>query len=911
MTTANERPDWPGSKWLKFDLHAHTPASYDFGGDDKDFERWLTAARDEGLDAVAVTDHNSAEAIDGVKEAASRVENAPVIFPGVELTASDGSHLILIMDPSAGRDHVQDLLSRAGIGVSERGKRESLSSLDVNQILDKFGEDAVIIAAHVNVSKVGILANLRGRQRLNVLRHPNLAAAEINPDEGLGSLSEEDVQPWLNGSKAEVGRKIPQIYSSDSHDANDIGKRFTWIKMTEPNLEGLRLALMDGETSLATAKSRGGRNPNSERASTLIESVTARDAKYIGRGDALPIRFNPWLNAIIGGRGTGKSTLVDFCRKTLRRDGKLDGVDGEEVGALRTQFDNRMSTDGLLENKTVLEMVYVKDGRRFLLAWSQDGSAASISLLDGDSKITEDGNIDISERFPARIYSQKQLFALGRNTSSLLQEIDDAPEVGASEVKGRIIQLGENYLALRAAARSARSRASDLPSREAELRDARRKLDVMQNESGARALNDYRIRRQANDDWGLILSKAEDILNSERERLDNIITPDLNWNGVDDPAAALARARQSLASAMAYLRQSIADSIDEAETRIRQIRTGADVAAWRASVEASRAEYEAALLVLQDAGVSDLSEYDDIMTQVANLESEIRALEAEGKKAEELESEAKRTLDERRREIRDLSRRRRAFAAKTSGESVRVQVNELADSENLPKAIGDILGTDSFEKDRDAIADNIRFLNGGEWDWQNLDRMVSQMRLFISGGVKSWDSKDRRFETALKRAEPERIDRLALYAPRDGVDVSFRDAGRVGGWRSLSQGSPGQQTAALLAFVLGFGSEPIILDQPEDDLDSALIYDLLVKRFKEKKRQRQVIVITHNPNIVVHGDAEMVVSLDFHRGRTVIKRQGGIQQTEVRDEICRVMEGGREAFRDRYRRIMPKGETAT
>lgn len=125
---------------------------------------------------------------------------------------------------------------------------------------------------------------------------------------------------------------------------------------------------------------------------------------------------------------------------------------------------------------------------------------------------------------------------------------------------------------------------------------------------------------------------------------------------------------------------------------------------------------------------------------------------------------------------------------------------------------------------------------------------------------------------------------------------------------TLAHGSPGQQTAALLAFVLGYGVEPIILDQPEDDLDSTLIYELLVRRLREQKARRQIIVVTHNPNIVVHGDAELVLSFDTRKGESLSVCSGGLQERMVRDEICRVMEGGRDAFRVRYRRIMPGAE---
>lgn len=145
---------------------------------------------------------------------------------------------------------------------------------------------------------------------------------------------------------------------------------------------------------------------------------------------------------------------------------------------------------------------------------------------------------------------------------------------------------------------------------------------------------------------------------------------------------------------------------------------------------------------------------------------------------------------------------------------------------------------------------------------------------------------------------------MALYCPEDEVEVEFREGKRGSSWKSLQQGSPGQQAAALLAFILGHGKEPIIIDQPEDDLDNALIYELLVRRLREVKQQRQVIVVTHNPNIVVNGNAELVLSLKAQTGQTRIGCSGGLQDQPVRDEICRVMEGGREALERRYQWIL-------
>jgi energy-coupling factor transporter ATP-binding protein EcfA2 len=142
-----------------------------------------------------------------------------------------------------------------------------------------------------------------------------------------------------------------------------------------------------------------------------------------------------------------------------------------------------------------------------------------------------------------------------------------------------------------------------------------------------------------------------------------------------------------------------------------------------------------------------------------------------------------------------------------------------------------------------------------------------------------------------------------LWYPEDGLQVSYSADGTGRNFRPIEQASPGQKTAAILAFVLAYGTEPLVLDQPEDDLDNRLIYDLIVKQIRQIKTRRQVIVVTHNPNIVVNGDAEKVLEMAFKNGQCVVGERGSLQSQEIRDAVCRVMEGGPEAFKKRYKRI--------
>lgn len=903
---------WPGSRWWRVDLHAHSPESSDFRREvagRKDWQGWIEAAVNAHLDAVAVTDHNTAAAISEIQTVAADLPKSPVIFPGVEITASDGVHLLVLVDPARRQEHVEDLLSRVRIPVDDRGTEHARSNLSVEQILRELGGGSVLIAAHVNGPK-GILTVHEGQQRLAVLGNPHLDAVEIDP-------GREVDESWLDGSKPEVGGEISRIWSSDAHTTGDLGRRFTWVKMSRPDIEGLGLALMDGADSLKPATKADSGDPNSHHGEMLIEEITVSKAKFMGRPEPMTVRFNPWLNAIIGGRGTGKSTLVDFCRKTLRRESDLDGSGQGEEGSLRKLFDRRVPTapspgqDGLLTPETRLEVIYRKHGERFAIVWSVSGETPSISRLEPDGRKGEEGRV--YERFPVRIYSQKQLFAMAQDTDALLAVIDDSPKVQAAERNRELEHLKSEYLSLRAQARTAAASAEGLGSRRASLVDVQHKLDFLQEGGQALQLAEFRRLRRQHDTWEAILRAVRENIGALADRAEELSIPELDLGSTDSGSEQspehLRTAHAAIGRVVGHLRQVVLAGIDEARRDIDEIVAGEVLERWRQTLEASEASVREASAELATRGIGDPADYRGLIAEAAGLEREIRDLEKRRAHGEELEREAGHALKLYRERREELGQVRGGFASQVTGDTIRVEVAPLTQRRGLHGHLGKILGTGHFEADRRTFAERIRPASDEPWSWDGLDTLVSDIRRFQANKTESWSAEDWRFEAFLKNVPPESVDRLALYVPDDTVRVSFQDPQR--GWRPLTHGSPGQQTAALLAFVLGHGEEPIILDQPEDDLDNTLIYDLLVSQLKTAKLKRQVIVVTHNPNIVVHGDAEFVLSLDSGEGQSRKACDGGLQEKHVRDEICKVMEGGREAFASRYRRIMTVGKPAT
>ncbi|ATO49040.1 hypothetical protein P4V86_01050 [Brevibacillus laterosporus] len=114
----------------------------------------------------------------------------------------------------------------------------------------------------------------------------------------------------------------------------------------------------------------------------------------------------------------------------------------------------------------------------------------------------------------------------------------------------------------------------------------------------------------------------------------------------------------------------------------------------------------------------------------------------------------------------------------------------------------------------------------------------------------------------------------------------------------LSKLSVGQKGAVILKLYLADGDYPIILDQPEDNLDNRFISNELITAFRKAKEKRQIIIATHNANLVVNADAEQIVVADFINN-SIVYTSGSIENNHLRKEVAGLLEGGEEAFKQR------------
>ncbi|TAF45930.1 MAG: hypothetical protein EAZ51_04570 [Sphingobacteriales bacterium] len=144
------------------------------------------------------------------------------------------------------------------------------------------------------------------------------------------------------------------------------------------------------------------------------------------------------------------------------------------------------------------------------------------------------------------------------------------------------------------------------------------------------------------------------------------------------------------------------------------------------------------------------------------------------------------------------------------------------------------------------------------------------------------------------------MDSCDLMFPEDVIQLEYKT--NAGVWKALSNASAGQKTAAILTLILSEGNKPLILDQPEDDLDNYLIYDLVVDQLRKSKESRQIITVTHNANIPVNGDSEVIIVMDSETKHLSPKLIGTIEDDEIKKAVCSIMEGGTDAFNMRSKR---------
>jgi len=523
------------------------------------------------------------------------------------------------------------------------------------------------------------------------------------------------------------------------------------------------------------------------------------------------------------------------------------------------------------------------------------------------------------------LFSQGQIAALaGDSQQALLKVVDDA--AGTSAQHTAFDEAKQTFFAMRAQMRELDGKLRARDALEVNLRDVQRKLARFEGADHAVVLKNYqRTSRQGREierQFESAANVATRLKVLSQEFLPEDLPEGLFDPAVDEPAM---RVIQTLQAAIARVRsevESAATSLDE-HSRVLQVELSNS--SWTVQAAEAKSAYDRLKADLQQQGVNDPSEYGRLVQEKQRLDTEIKRLDALKKQRDRLGDRAKAQFEEVRAARQAISARRAQFLRPTlEGNSyVRMALIPYGrDARAIERSLRELLGAaegkytdDLYMEDQgDAQAKGIVAdlllpsklgEKAGEWDTSSFESAIEALkkRLVLAckgqGDFGGWFNK---FLKAEAEKRPEFVDHILCWFPEDGLQVEYSRKGDGRDFQSIGQASAGQRAAAMLAFLLAHGSEPLVLDQPEDDLDNHLIYGLVVQQIRSNKLRRQLIIVTHNPNIVVNGDAELIHVLDFN-SQCFVKQTGSLQDPTMRSEVCQVMEGGKEAFERRYQRL--------
>lgn len=526
-------------------------------------------------------------------------------------------HILAIFGSDKTNSDIDSLLGAVRYRAT-KGNSDGCSECSAVEVIDEIARSSgLAIPAHVDQAN-GLFKVFSGNTLEQVLDNKCVFAMEIT------DLAQAKPQLY-------IGKKLnwAEVLGTDSHHPSGTsvqrypGGHYTWVKMSEPSYDGLRLALIDGALSLKRSdRFTGDPNTHGELA---IESIVVDDAKYLGRGQSFSCQLNPWLNTIIGGRGTGKSTSLELLRIALKRKGEIPkSLENEFIKYSQTSSNRR--DEGLLTDSTKISVGFRKDGGRFRITWSNAENRHAIEEETAPGTwIASEG--DIAQRFPVRIYSQKQIFELAKHPQALLQVVDDAPAVNHRDWQLEWDELVSKYLSIRAQEREVQAGLQEESVIKGQLEDVKRKLDVFEKAGHADVLKAYQLRQnqsKAIDSWEKTLEgSAEQV----RDISGSLLPPELDSQHFDaenaddkeliDAAAGIRATFEKLQSEMI----SIAQRIDDAKSEWLQARPGLEISQ---KIKTANQEYTDLLGQLSAACAGDPSEYGVLVKQRQDLEEKLK-----------------------------------------------------------------------------------------------------------------------------------------------------------------------------------------------------------------------------------------------------------------------------------------------
>jgi len=867
-----------GSEWRKWDLQLHTPytkLNNGYNGDSDVWDMFCAEIEKSDISVFGITDYFSLDNyflfIEKFKN--KYPESKKVFFPNIEFRIDsknkDGDHIQLhvIFSNSLGKNELEQFLTRLKLvstdnstltnkyctnnDLSEVGYEKAMITLEAltNQLKDDFAEGEYLI--------IGVSNGYGSLRPGQYDSRGDEYAKEIDKVCHIFFGDESNIDFYLNKISGREQYNLPPkpvLKGSDCHSFEDIsqklGKFFTWIK-ADPTFEGLKQIIYEPEERVRIQENNPEYDfdkPTFSKISIIqpIEVFNGEKVKF----DKTELPLNKNLVTIIGGRGTGKSIMLNYIANTLKKE--------------------------ILAYKNKEKTTDFNNSDNFIIEW-QKNNIPSPEIITFNAK--DKGDLDLIFIEQGKLKNISDYRTLADEIKKLLRieklQFEEKLDKEITELLDNIKKLKEWF----EYKNEKGEKINDRKFNESKKQEAENLLKTITTKNNRKNLEIYTSNIKTINNCENILTRLNDIKNSlEKFQADtnntiNNVNSDIEKeiNDLSIPKIDF----ESQTNAIKIIEEKITTIIKDKMEKNNEIKKEFERQGYKGDLETLLRSAEKYQKDIQDAEVK-LKEIEEKETQL------IEKIQQRNNLADKLKEEYERQKNEIENAWNNLlnkfSEEQRKVMSKVL-ERRGISINGIIyfDLYKFNEKLKDYLDLRIYKKPSNDIG--INSLN----DYWNF--IKSTLQDFIEGG---------KTETTKKLLDDlffnlqERRDYLYVIP-----QIKYMN-------KTLDQLSVGQRGTLYLLLQLATNafSTPLIFDQPEDDLDNEFITTDLVDLFKELKRYRQIIISTHNANLVVTADAEQVIVAN-NNNETLAYISGSLENKDIVEKVCTILEGGKIAFENR------------
>jgi hypothetical protein len=956
------------ARFVRTNLHMHTPATpWDWDNYANQSrkaatltpEDYFKALNETSLQLVAITDHNCVcwcmPLIELAKKARREGRSKLYILPGVEITTYEGPHLLAIFDEKQDVEEIRTMLVR--LGMSGEGRKDDRAGIQspndettISRILEEVAKlGGIAIGAHVH-QKDGLWGPKEFRGRNNILNDKRLRILAA-PSGDIKRVVESPNRVRLlykNMDTTLITNSFGFINVSDCHRLEDFELDTTWIRMTSPSLNGIRQIVHEPELRVAHRVEKTTGQVEYPETIHFAEPTEASHPHIIalsitgGMLNGQKVALSPNQNCIIGKNYAGKSALLDCLRFSLN----AVPIDGDA----HDRFADRMCA---FVGQGGEVRVYLRDSQGTIYGISRTLSCTQLGRsgkfrrqIEGspdvfrlwNNEFRRESDLSIEQILHLEVYPQGEVVRIKDNVSQQMRIVDalaklefDVQDLTTEDLNGERTlrgKLGDN--SLRIVSQTARqNELSEGISGIAQLQleiDSLEKLTISPLFTQKKQWSETEIRTDGlrkellrlSASWSPPdLSPISELTDSRLAGADETVAienpsafgPDIaSPDEYSDHALRIfLAATAAVKHAITSTRKSLDDAID-ALTKLEIARKGRE----------EKVDSELRLNLRADDQGSEEGGLIDRITEKRRRLNDLQQKQREHARIEaDLGNLAKERTDlleqfhARWGEIRKARRVVVQTIDSASASNIKAELTENTDRDQYRQLLNDIADRLTSETNRIQNKEaQLAAIAASTTPSQLLDLVKEGNASHLTDSASGVTPHTARIVLGMGQADTHKLEQCVLG---DKFVIGYKKHGDTQFTPIDSGLSGGEQALALISVAMVPKQLPLAIDQPEDELGPALITHELVEQIRRVKSERQLIFVTHVPNIPILADSEQVVYIEqtfTSAGKaSEIECCGSLDQLDIVKHLLE-LDGGDIAFRkrsERYSAVMRAG----